>query len=39
MEKKKSLIEIIEERKRQNLPTLEISEFEAIVELNRKLRF
>jgi hypothetical protein len=39
IKKKKNLNEIIEERKRQNLPTLEIDEFEAIVNLNRKIRF
>lgn len=39
MEKKKSLSEIIEERKLQNKPTLEFEDFLIISELNKKLRF
>ncbi len=39
MEKKKSLLEVIEEREREGLPTLEPSDWGAISELNKKLRF
>ncbi|MFN3302024.1 MAG: hypothetical protein ACK413_03300 [Patescibacteria group bacterium] len=39
LEKKKTLKEIIDERKNQNRPTLEIDDWQAINELNEKLKF
>lgn len=39
LENKKSILQTIRERKNGNRPFLEIEDFEAIVELNRKLRF
>lgn len=39
MEQKKSLAEIIAERQKSNQPTLTEEEFEAIMELNKRLRY
>jgi hypothetical protein len=39
MDQKRSMAEVIEERKSAGKPTLSLAEFEAIMDLNQKLRF